>query len=140
MRTMGVGASVVVAMLAAACGSGSASHDTGGTKKTPTPVPPVRRGDWTYYDGGQGLSGDVQDVSADEGGNVYVAGGDALYVKRRQDPRFLRFDADDAGLTKNCNDEAEIGLETPTKPFWQCRILSVGGAEPGKAIIVTLGS
>lgn len=93
------------------------------------------RGDWTYYGAEQGLSEDVQDVSPDEGGNVYVAGGDALYVKRRADQKFLRFDAGNAGLTKNCNDVAEISLPTPTKPFWQCRILAVAGAEPGKAII-----
>ncbi len=103
---------------------------------TPPPDPnPVKVGDWTYYGTAQGLSGDVQDVSADEGGNVYVAGGDALYVKRRQDERFLRFDSSNAGLTVNCNDPAEIDLPVPTKPFYQCRIIAVAGAAPGRAII-----
>jgi hypothetical protein len=98
-------------------------------------VPPLRIGSWTYYGGEQGLSTDVQDVSPDEAGNVYVAGGDAVYVKRRGDERFLRFDSVNAGLTVNCNDEAEEHLEVPTQPFRQCRIISVGGAAPGRAII-----
>ncbi len=107
-----------------------------GQKGSPPADPrPLRIGDWTYYDTVQGLSGDIQDISADEGGNVYVAGGDALYVKRRADQRFLRFDSSNAGLTVNCNDPAEIPLATPTKPFFQCRIISVAGASPGKAII-----
>jgi hypothetical protein len=97
--------------------------------------PPVTRGDWTYYGVGQALSGDVQDVSADEGGNVYVAGGDALYAKRRGDQAFLRFDAENAGLTKNCNDPSEILNPSPPKPFYQCRVIAVGGASPGKVII-----
>jgi hypothetical protein len=74
-------------------------------------------------------------VSADEAGNVYVAGGDAVYVKQRTDQKFLRFDSQNAGLTVNCNDRSEVDLPTPTKPPWQCRVLAVGGASPGKAII-----
>lgn len=96
---------------------------------------PFERGGWTFYGPGQGLSADVQDVSADEGGNVYVAGGDALYVKRRADQAFLRFDASNAGLTRNCNDRSEFFKEQPARPFTMCRILAVAGAAPGKAII-----
>jgi hypothetical protein len=108
----------------------------GSNVDVPPPDPdPVKVGHWTYYGTAQGLSGDIQDVSADEGGNVYVAGGDALYVKLREDERFLRFDSSNAGLTVNCNDPAEIDLPEPTKPFYQCRILAVAGASPGKAII-----
>lgn len=99
------------------------------------PIAPIQRGAWTFYGTGQGLSQDVQDVSADEAGNVYVAGGDAVYVKRPADQRFLRFDPSSAGLTKNCNDYSEFFNETPTKPFTTCRILAVAGASPGKAII-----
>jgi len=99
------------------------------------PAPPVTHGSWTYYGTDQALSADIQDASPDEGGNVYVAGAEALFVKRRGDEAFLRFDASNAGLTRNCNDVADYHNETPAKPFYQCRILSVGGASPGKAVI-----
>ena len=122
----------VLALAMAACFGKDGDHAPAATA---TDLTPVTRGHWTYYGGLQGLSPDVQDVSADEGGNVYVAGGDALYVKRRTDQSFLRFDAANAGLTKNCNDAADILVATPAKPFYQCRILAVAGASPGKAII-----
>ena len=96
---------------------------------------PMKIGDWTYYGTGMGLSQDIQDVSADEGGNVYVAGGDALYVKRGADQSFLRFDASNAGLTQNCNDQEEYTAAIPSKPFYMCRVISVAGAAPGKAIL-----
>jgi hypothetical protein len=95
----------------------------------------VVNGDWTYYGTAQGLGPDVWDVSADEAGNVYVAGGDAVYVKRRGDQQFLRFDSTNAGLTMNCNDQALESQQVPTKPFYQCQILSVAGASPGRAVI-----
>jgi hypothetical protein len=101
----------------------------------PAEIPPVTDGHWSYYGPAQGLSQDVQDVSADEGGNVYVAGGDALYAKGRADVSFLRFDDANAGLTRNCNDFSEIMNPVPTTPFRLCRVLSVAGAAPGKAII-----
>lgn len=105
------------------------------TPPTPTPTGPVTKGDWTYYGTGDGITGDVHDVSADEAGNVYVAGGDAVYVKRRADKSFLRFDSANAGLTVNCNDQAQEQNETPTTPFFQCPILSVAGATAGRAVI-----
>jgi hypothetical protein len=140
MRTIGIGASVW-AMLVAGCIGGGSSDAGGSTSTTQTPqtpqapTPPVKRGDWTWWGRAQGLSDDVQDVSADEGGNVYVAGGDALFVKRAGDQAFLRFDAAGAGLTKGCNDPADYHDETPAKPFTMCRILAVAGASAGKAII-----
>ncbi len=131
----------LVGLALIACDSSGGRGAPGGEPPPPPPppppgdTPPLRIGSWTYFGGAQGLSADVQDVSADEGGNVYVAGGDAVYVKRRADERFLRFDAENAGLTVNCNDEAEQHLEVPTQPFRQCRIISVAGAAPGRAII-----
>jgi hypothetical protein len=92
-------------------------------------------GSWTFYGKGQGLPGSTHDVSADEGGNVYVAGGDALYVKRRQDERFLRFDDANAGLTANCNDPAYLTAFAPPTPFGLCPVLSVAGAAPGRAVV-----
>ncbi len=111
-----------------------------GCGKTTTPQAvddggPVRVGDWTYYGTPQGLPADVQDVSADEDGNVYVAGGDALYARTREASDFLRFDSANAGLSKKCNDPAEMMNETPPGPFTQCAVISVAGAAPGMAIV-----
>ncbi len=106
--------------------------------------PPFTQGRWTFYGTSQGLSGEVWDVSADEGGNVYVAGGDAVYAKKRAEPRFLRFDADAAGLTRNCyavanpNDPAQLDRKLhpdPPGPPLLCPVISVGGAAPGVAMI-----
>ncbi len=144
---MRIGVSGVAVASVAAClvalgvgGGGQPTREAGGQPPPPPPPPPppdtspVTIGDWTYYGALQGLSADVQDVSPDEGGNVYVAGGDALYAKRRGAPRFLRFDAQNAGLTENCNDSS-LDLVFPDLPNRQCRILAVGGASPGKAVI-----
>jgi hypothetical protein len=135
------------ALLAAGCiDKGSNSSPAPPQPPTPSPVatpadtgptisPPVRVGRWAYYGAPQGLSPDIQDVSADEGGNVYVAAGDALFAKARDAERFLRFDAENAGLSKRCNDDAEMFNENPPKPFVMCSVLSVAGAAPGKALI-----
>jgi hypothetical protein len=113
-----------------------------------TVTPPVTQGDWTFWTSAQGLSKQVQDVSADEGGNVYVAGTDALYAKTRDAQAFLRFDAANAGLTQNCFE----GVLPDTDPGFreslnkklhpdapgarkQCPILSVAGASTGLAAI-----
>jgi hypothetical protein len=125
------------AAIAGGCFGGGASPPAA-SEVVPAPipiVPPMQRGAWTFFGPGQGLSDDVQDVSADEGGNVYVAGGDALYAKGPADASFLRFDASNAGLTRNCNDLSEFHVEAPSRPFSMCRVLAVAGAAPGKAII-----
>ena len=128
--------SIEVAPLATTTYTLTATNDHGTTSMAVTvTMHPLKIGDWTYYGTGTGLSKDTQDVSADEGGNVYVAGGDALYVKRRADESFLRFDASNAGLTQNCNNQAEYTVATPSQPFYMCRIISVAGAAPGKAIL-----
>ena len=96
---------------------------------------PVRVGSWTYHGVPQGLSPDVHDISADEGGNVYVAAGDAVYARARAADQFLRFDSENAGLSKKCNDASEISNPVPPKPMVMCPILSVAGASSGKALI-----
>jgi len=126
--------------------NGTPSSD-GGTAGAPAGAalePPFTRDRWTFYGTSQGLSADVSDVSADEGGNVYVAGGDALYAKKRTDQRFLRFDAASAGLTQNCHavadpsDPTQLDRNlhpTPPGPPQLCPVISVGGAAPGVAMI-----
>jgi hypothetical protein len=123
----------------AACGSSGSSGDGPDEPPTdpvdpgePPPPPhapqvkePVTLGDFTFWSEEQGLSRSVFDVSADEAGHVYVAGGDAVFAKRRDDTSFLRFDALDAGLTTDCD---EAGTEL-------CPIVSVAGAAPGTAVI-----
>lgn len=91
----------------------------------PEIAPPVVMGDFTFYGPAQGLPASVWDVSADEGGNVYVAAGAAMLAKARTDRDFKKFDAATSGLTTNC-DEAKSAM---------CPIVSVGGAEPGRALI-----
>ena len=101
----------------------------------PDPGTPTRIGSWTYYGEGQGLSKDVRDVSPDEGGNLYVAGGDALYAKQRSAEQYLRFDWQNAGLSRKCNDPAQMNVDVPTTPFFQCPVNSVGGSAAGKAVV-----
>jgi hypothetical protein len=97
--------------------------------------PPVRAGAWSYWSAKQGLSSAVRDVSADEAGNVYVAAGDAVFAKRRGDDDFLRFDAANAGLTRNCHDEADIKNPSPAGAPELCPIISVAGTTAGRAVI-----
>ena len=72
IRRLGrVGVSALV-LAAAACGSSSKKQEAPAVTSPTPPVTPVQRirGNWTYYDVGQGLSQDIQDVSVDEGGDV----------------------------------------------------------------------
>lgn len=131
-----VAACALALALALACGGGSEQSSPSPIEPPITgPKPPVTHGSWTYYGTAQGLSEDVHDVSADEGGNVYVAGWDALYAKTAGATSFSRFDAARGGLTESCNEESEIGNEVPSTPFRLCPVVSVAGASPGKAIV-----
>ncbi len=129
---------------AADAGAPDAGPPDGGSAGGDTLGPPLSKDGWTFYDSSQGLPGDVSDVSADEGGNVYVAGGDAAYVKKRADQRFLRFDARNAGLTENCypvadpNDATQLDRKLhpdPPGPGLMCPVISVAGGAPGIAMI-----
>ena len=122
---------VVCAVALVACGPGGASSKHADTGLQP----PAVIGHWTYYGSAQALSADVRDVSADEGGNVYVAGGDALYAKRKGDPWFLRLDGVNAGLTRNCNDPTYMKTDNPPTPYQLCPVISVAGAAPGKVMV-----
>lgn len=136
-------ASIAAAVLMAwACGGGKGS----GSPSSPPPptlppppantaAPPVMMGDFTFYGTDQGLSPTVHDISADEGGNVYVAAGDAVYARARADRDFKRFTPDAAGLTRNCHDPQYISNADPPDPAVTCPIISVAGAAPGKAVI-----
>src|ERR671930_1014564 len=132
-------------------GPGVGSSGTGpGSSDARPPLPPVTRDHWTFWSTDQGLSRNVEDVSADEAGNVYVAGGDAIYAKRRDEQVFHRFDAENAGLTKNCYDvgvppdpnlaafrAAIDGKSHPNAPgpAILCPVVSVAGGAPGVAAV-----
>lgn len=129
------------ALVLGGCGGGGGGGETSPRGGDPLPddppvIPPppppdptalrvaASLGDWTFYEAvGEGAG--ASDVSADEGGNVYVAAGSAVFAKRRDDLEFLRFDADDAALTKNCSADGTVA----------CEIASVAGAAPGRAVI-----
>ncbi|ATB37670.1 hypothetical protein CYFUS_003095 [Cystobacter fuscus] len=57
---------------------------------------PPSPGDWTFYGSAEGLPPHVLGVSADEGGNLWVAGGeDGLFVLQKGQTRFRRFTQED---------------------------------------------
>jgi hypothetical protein len=102
---------------------------------------------FTFYGAAEGLSDDIHDVSPDEGGNVYVAGGDALYVKTRGDEQFLRFDAANGGLSRACFEDQYSQCDLagfppcsavtppPDSAFFLCTVQAVAGAKSGQAIV-----
>lgn len=122
---------VALAALAAACGGGSgggaAAPEPAPVEPGPTPpsAPPITKDGFTFYGAAQGIPADVWDVSADEAGNVYVAAGDAVLAKRRDDAEFRRFDAASAGITRNCDEAKTVA----------CPMVSVAGGAPGVAIV-----
>jgi hypothetical protein len=114
--------------------------------------PPISLDGWTFYGAEQGLPVEVFDVSADEGGNVYAAGGDGIYAKVASASRspatdlFTRFDAASAGITKNCYqgldpfratsaDLYRIDHPQPPGPPAMCPIISIAGASAGRLIV-----
>ena len=135
----GVALAAAVACAGGGSGADATTSPSAGVQSQPdggaTPAPPVTRDGWTFYGRSQGLSDDPSDAAPDEGGNVYVAGGDALHAKRRGDGAFLRFDAANAGLTRNCNDPAQIKNPNPPAPFSTCPVITVAGAAAGKALV-----
>ncbi|ABS26574.1 hypothetical protein [Anaeromyxobacter sp. Fw109-5] len=144
----------VAAVLLAACGGGGGSTTAPVDQPPPVQPPPVQPppedppivvpppeeqpavtlgapatiGSWTFY-AAEGQAVGVYDASADEDGNVYVAAGAAVFAKARGDAEFKAFDAKSAGLTTNC-DEAQTLM---------CPVISVAGAQPGRAVIGFMG-
>ncbi len=123
MRKLAWSGAALGAAVTIACGGGKPGPGGGDDGKVVQP--PLVDGAFAYYSVEQGLPPDVRDVSADEGGNVYVAAMDAVLAKKRGDATFRRFDAAATGLTKNCD-----AAKTVT-----CPIVSVAGAATGVAII-----
>ena len=132
-RAWGVPGILLLGTLLAACGSKGTKTNTDpinpGDKtdageKPPAP-PPVQAGAFTHYllanglpaytkDEGGIVSG-ILDVSGDEAGNIWVAGGDGLYLLRKGENGFEKFTAED-------------GLQDYT-------ILSVAGLGPDEAMV-----
>jgi hypothetical protein len=92
-------------------------------------------GDFAFYGAAQGFPPTVYDASADEAGNVYVAAGEALFVKARDAQDFKRIAPEEAGLTANCHAPDQIANPDPPDPPVTCPIISVAGAGPGKAVL-----
>ncbi len=119
-----------ICALAAACGSkGGGAAAAGPASPTPSgPVvakPSATKGAFTFYGNDQGMAPEVWDVSPDEAGNVYVAAGNVLFAKKRDEDAFRGFDAAGVGITRNCD-------EQKTKA---CPLVSVGGGAPGVAVV-----
>jgi hypothetical protein len=95
----------------------------------------VALGDWRFWSADQGLTATIHDVSADDGGNVYVAGGEAVFAKRPGTDEFLRFDAANSDLTKNCYG-SDPKRPNDGVPANLCPVISVAGSTtPGKAFL-----
>ncbi|HET6439497.1 MAG TPA: hypothetical protein VFG59_15620 [Anaeromyxobacter sp.] len=139
MRGRPFGALALAATMAmAGCGAKGGSSARQGQPPPPPPpqvAAPIVVGSFAFYGTDQGLSPSVHDVSADEGGNVYVAAGDALYAKARADRDFRKFTPAAAGLTQNCHDPSEIDVPDPPDPPVTCPIIAVAGAAAGMAVI-----
>jgi hypothetical protein len=122
---LGWGAAAICA-LAAGCGSsgGGAAAAAGGSGPG-VAQPSLSKDGFVFYGAGHGMARDVWDVSPDEAGNVWVAGGDVLLVKRRDEARFRRLDPASAGITRNCDAAGQTA----------CPIVSVGGGAPGVAVV-----
>lgn len=120
------------------CGAATCQNPIPGcTLSCPTPPkPPVTLdGGWTFWSKDQGIDPNVWDVSADEGGNAYVAAEDALFVKAKGATDFTRVDPAAAGLTASCHPASEIDVASPTDAATVCPIISVAGAQAGKAFV-----
>ncbi len=121
-----------ICAIAAGCGSDGGGGAAASGQSPPSPPPPpwiagpsATIGAFTFYGADQGMAADVWDVSPDEAGNVYVAAGSSLLVKRRADEAFRGFDAAAVGITRNCDEQKTQA----------CPLVSVGGAAPGVAVV-----
>jgi Divergent InlB B-repeat domain len=94
-------------------------------------APPFVPTDWTFYGAQQGLPSQVLGVSADAGGNLWVAGGeDGLFVLRAGATTFQRFTMAD-GLRPY--GYMQDGSAPPGTPY--LKVLSVAGGPAGTAYV-----
>lgn len=158
MTRVAVGLVVAVLGLAIACGTSPGSNNTqikspdagvdvdagddpdageepdGGEEPEPSPLPepqvPTLDG-WTFVGGAQGGPNQVFGASLDEGGNLWVAGGeDGLYVLRAGAERFERFTMADGLRPFGYMPD---GSDPPGDKY--LKVLSVSGGPPGVAFV-----
>jgi len=97
----------------------------------PTTPPPTTRGDWTFYSTAQGGPQRVYGVSADEGGNIWVAGGEeGLFLLQPGQTQFRRFTMDN-GL-RPYGYMLDGTAPTGTKYL---KVISVAGGPAGVAFV-----
>jgi hypothetical protein len=98
---------------------------------TPPPPPPPDNSGWTFYGAAQGGPRYVYGVSADAGGNIWVAGGEeGLYVLEPGQTRFRRFTLAD-GLRPY-----GYMLDGSTPPGVKyLKVISVAGGPAGVAFV-----
>ena len=114
--------------------AGSAS-DAGSAANPPPPPPPPApipsvQG-WTFYGPQDGLPASIFGVSADQGGNLWVAGGeDGLFLLRAGESRFVRFTMADGLRPFGYMPD---GSAPPGTPY--LKVISVIGAQSGTAFV-----
>jgi hypothetical protein len=115
---------------AAACPLTLAS-DAAVTAAFDAPPPPRVSGDWTFYGRAQGGPAHVLGISADAGGNLWVAGGDeGLFVLRVGSNAFQRFTMDDGLRPYGFMPD---GSAPPGDKF--LKVISVAGGPPDTAFV-----
>jgi hypothetical protein len=102
-----------------------------GDAPPPPPPPPPSEGGWTFYGRAQGGPQRVFGVSADEGGNLWVAGGEeGLFVLQKGQAQFRRFTLAD-GLRPY--GYMLDGSAPPGEKY--LKVISVAGGPPGVAFV-----
>ncbi|MDY7228003.1 DUF7594 domain-containing protein [Hyalangium rubrum] len=110
---------------------GTGTPPDGGTGSPDAGTPPPTSGDWTFYGTAQGAPRYVYGVSADQGGNIWVAGGEeGLFVLQQGQTQFRRFTMAD-GL-RPYGYMIDGSAPTGTKYL---KVISVAGGPPGVAFV-----
>ena len=128
MARLAWGIAAACAAALAGCGSGSnhgAAAPPSVDKGPATATPTLSKDGFTYWGASQGMAPDVWDVGPDEAGNVYVAAGDTILAKKRDETAFRVFTPADVGITRNCDAAKTVA----------CPVVSVGGGAGGVAIV-----
>ena len=94
-------------------------------------MPPPSSGDWTLYGAAQGAPQRVLGVSADEGGNLWVAGGEeGLFVLQKGQTQFRRYTLADGLRPYGYMPD---GSAPPGTPY--LNVISVAGGPSGVAFV-----